>query len=184
VLGRTLDELPPQTQRLLGMTRELVAKLGREQGLGRGECRLMRRTIREHTGWGNTQLHMHLQRLVDLEYLVVHRGRRGLSYEYELLWDGEGLGGETFVLGLLDPEELRRSDYDQKFSGSREDLSGVIRGRSGADSGVIRGAENGRNGQSFQPLSAIGNGASAKHAVRERPAPIVADAGRSVARDA
>ena len=31
---------------------------------------------------------IHLGRLVELEYLLVHRGGRGQSFEYELLYDG------------------------------------------------------------------------------------------------
>jgi hypothetical protein len=37
------------------------------------------------TRWGETQLRIHLDRLVALEYLLVHRGGRGQSFVYELL---------------------------------------------------------------------------------------------------
>jgi hypothetical protein len=63
--------------------------------------------VREATGWGDTQLKVHLQRLVDLEYLLVHGGRG--QHVYELVYDGQGQGGERFLTGLIDPEKLRRS---------------------------------------------------------------------------
>ena len=41
----------------------------------------------------------HLDRLVELEYVLAHRGGRGQSFVYELLWDGKGSGGEAFLSG-------------------------------------------------------------------------------------
>jgi len=78
LLARSLDDLPPQTRRLLGLITEMVN--------GRAEYRFSRREVREHTQWGHTQLKMHLHRLEELEYLIVHQGGRGQSYVYELNW--------------------------------------------------------------------------------------------------
>ena len=55
-------------------------------GLERGDFRFSRRELRERTGWGDTQLKVHLGRLAELEYVLVHRGRQGQSYGYELCW--------------------------------------------------------------------------------------------------
>ena len=44
-----------------------------------------------------------------MEYLLVHRGGRGQSFVYELLYDGEGKDGEPFVLGLIDVDKLGSS---------------------------------------------------------------------------
>jgi DNA primase len=85
VLGRTLDELPPQTRRLLGLVINLVEKQCQDHGMSRPMCRFTRRELREVTKWGDTQLKIHLARLVELEYLLLHRGGRGLTFEYELL---------------------------------------------------------------------------------------------------
>ena len=90
VLGRTLDELPPQTRRLLSLMVEMVAHHCKEQDLSRTQYRFSRRAVREYTCWGDTQLKIHLGRLVELEYVLVHRGGRGQSFEYELLYDGSG----------------------------------------------------------------------------------------------
>jgi DNA primase catalytic core len=84
VLGRSLDELPPQTRRLLGLIDRMVAEVREREGLERCDLRFSRRAVREATGWGNTQLKVHLSRLEELEYLVVHQGGRGRSILYEL----------------------------------------------------------------------------------------------------
>ena len=73
VLGRSLDELPPQTRRLLGELGALVE--ARASALPRSEVRLTRREVRQATGWGDTQLRVHLERLVSLEYLRVQPRR-------------------------------------------------------------------------------------------------------------
>jgi DNA primase len=50
VLGRSLDELPPQMRRLLGLLDEMAtAECGR-LGLDRGDFRFSRRQLRERTG--------------------------------------------------------------------------------------------------------------------------------------
>jgi hypothetical protein len=84
VLGRSLDELPPQTRRLLGMLDELATAECSRLGLDRCDFRFSRRTVRERTGWSYEQLRVHLGRLVEFEYLLVHRGSRGQSFVYEL----------------------------------------------------------------------------------------------------
>ncbi len=80
MMRRSLDELPSQTRRLLGLIEEMVG--------GRTDFRFSRREVRAHTGWGHTQLKVHLHRLEDLEYLIVHSGGRGQSFVYELNWSG------------------------------------------------------------------------------------------------
>jgi hypothetical protein len=126
VLGRSLDELPPQTRKLLMIIEEMVDKVCKQLKIKRSEYRFNRRRIREYCGWGNTQLKLHLKRLEDMEYLIVHRGCRGQSYEYELLYDGNGKDGSTFLMGLIDVKKLRsKGDYEEKKSGVKGKLSGV-----------------------------------------------------------
>ena len=104
VLGRSLDELPPQTRRLLG---DLHAYVTAQAGDGdRGAVRFTRRQVRENGGWGDTQLKVHLARLVDLELVIAHRGDNG-AHVYELAWDGQGVDGDRFVIGLTDPTTLK-----------------------------------------------------------------------------
>lgn len=131
ILGRSLDELPPQTRKLLLIIEELVDKECRSLKIERQYFRFSRRKIREYCGWGNTQLKIHLKRLEDMEYLIVHRGTRGQTYEYELLYDGGGKDGNAFLMGLIDVEKLRRKEkkrsYPEKKSGQIAQLSGAGR---------------------------------------------------------
>ncbi len=93
VLGRSLDELPPQTRRLLaGIVEYVRAQMQAQahaQAVTQADVRFTRKDLRACTGWGDTQLRVHLQRLHELEYLIAHRGMRGQSYEYELAFDGQ-----------------------------------------------------------------------------------------------
>ena len=120
VLGRTLDALPPQTRRLLRLTQRWVNDESRRQHLSRRALRFRRRDLREAIGWGDTQLKIHLARLVDLEYLLVHRAP-GQSFLYELLYDGpdEHPDDRPHLSGLIDVAQLRGGacGYDADRSG-------------------------------------------------------------------
>ena len=94
VLGRSLDELPPQTRRLLLLIDEMVTG-GVPEARARAEgLPLHAADVREATGWGNTQLEIHLQRLDELEYLLVHPG--GQARLLELVYDGQGKDGRLY----------------------------------------------------------------------------------------
>ena len=88
LMRRSLDELPAQTRRLLGLIEEMVSGECRRLKVDRSDFRFSRRDVRTHTGWGHTQLKTHLHRLEDLEYLTVHHGGRGQTFVYELNWSG------------------------------------------------------------------------------------------------
>jgi len=88
LMRRSLDELPAQTRRLLGLIEEMVSGECRRLKVDRSDFRFSRRDVRAHTGWGHTQLKTHLHRLEDLEYLTVHHGGRGQTFVYELNWSG------------------------------------------------------------------------------------------------
>jgi len=55
VLGRSLDELPPQTRRLLLAVDEMVTAECQRQKMERADYRFSRRDVRAYTGWGDTQ---------------------------------------------------------------------------------------------------------------------------------
>ncbi len=112
-LGRSLDELPPQTRRLLWMIEDMVKKNSERLAIARNDYRFSRRDVREHAGWSDFQVKAHMHKLEDLEYVLVHRGGRGQSFVYELLYDGQGRDGQPFLMGLADVEVLQRA-YDQK----------------------------------------------------------------------
>ena len=150
VLGRSLDELPPQTRRLLDLIDELVTRGCEQQGIDRADYRFSRRDVREHTGWGHSQLAVHLKRLEELEYLLVHRGGRGRSFAYELLYE-KSAHDERFLVGLIDVAQLRRDR-----PGAEVELPGDVRPQSGVIPGRFRGLD-------FDASPAGGNGSSACH---------------------
>jgi DNA primase catalytic core len=106
VLGRSLDELPPQTRRLLLAVDEMVTAECERQKMERADYRFSRRDVRAWTGWGDTQLKIHLHRLEELEYLLIHRGGRGQSIVYELMFTRPSDGGKPVLGGLIDIEKL------------------------------------------------------------------------------
>jgi hypothetical protein len=108
VLGRSLDELPPQTRRLLLAVDEMVTAESERQKMERSDYRFSRRDVREATGWGDTQLKTHLHRLEELEYLLAHRGGRGQSFIYELVFTRPADGGKPVLSGLIDVKKLGR----------------------------------------------------------------------------
>jgi hypothetical protein len=141
--------MPPQTRRLLMLVDAMVRERCEQLEIARSDYRFSRREVREQTGWGHTQLKLHLHRLEELEYLLVHRGGRGQSIVYELLYNGEGQDGSPFLVGLVDPMSLpttlprsapasteasstsKTAKYDLNRSGFSGDRSGVNDNRSG-----------------------------------------------------
>jgi hypothetical protein len=152
VLGRSLDELAPQTRRLLGLLDAMVREACERQAVARATDRFTRRDVRRFTGWSDFQVRTHLDRLISLEYVLVHRGSRGQGFVYELLYDGQGQDGEPFVMGLVDVEALRaslRCESGGNFEGGNghfEPPNGEFEGRSSPHRGAIeprvRGGEN------------------------------------------
>jgi DNA primase len=146
VLGRTLDELPPKTRELLRRLVAWVEERCTALATSRADFRFSRRDVREALRWSDIPLKVHLGRLVEMEYLLVHRGGRGQSFAYELLYRGEGVDGSPFVMGLLD---VARLDYDASRSGENGARSGVGPGLVGPRSG---GGPGGENGGSVRPV--------------------------------
>jgi DNA primase catalytic core len=137
VLGRSLDELPPQTRRLLALIEERVAAECKRLKIERGSFRFSRRDVRGWIGWSDTALKIHLHRLEEMEYLLVHRAARGQSYVYEMLYAGEGQGGNRFVMGLLDAGKLTTTDvYDGGRSGQNGHPSAPGQGEVSPESGA------------------------------------------------
>ncbi len=135
VLGRSLDELPPQTRRVLARVIEMVGECCRAQQMTRAAYRFSRREIREYSGLSDTQLRVHLERLVTLEYLLVHRGMRGHSFVYELLFDGPAASESPHLSGLIDVATMTSS------RGSDPKIAGSTRGGRGANAGTSRSVE-------------------------------------------
>ncbi len=105
--------------------------------------------MREYTRWGDTQLKIHLARLTELEYLLVHRGGRGQSFEYELLYDGRD-DAQRHLSGLIDVEALRCA-YDGERSGQHVGWSGSGRPAVGVRSGGSRVGNQPENIEKHSP---------------------------------
>jgi len=140
VLGRSLDELPPQTRRVLLLLDAFVAERAKAQGVDRSSVRFSRREVREHAGVSDTQLRLHLERLVDLEYVLARRDGAGGRLVYELVYDGGGRDGRPFVPGLIDVERLRSAGTTAEVAGVKGELAGRMR----ADRGPVAGGSRGR----------------------------------------
>jgi len=123
VLGRSLDELPPGTRRLLDALDTHVATLAARDAVDLSMVRFTRRDLRDGLGWGDTQLKVHLARLVDLELVTAHRAVQGQGFVYELAYTPSA-DGSRFVIGLTDPATLRRDGYDDRRSGPAGPRSG------------------------------------------------------------
>jgi DNA primase len=193
MLGRTLDELPPQTRLLLSLLHAYVSERCATLHVSRHAVRFSRRELREHLGWSDTQLRVHLQRLTDLEYLYVHHGERGRRYVYELVYQGEGDDGSPFFPGLVSPAALTETVHERsstthppagtikssrgsagEFAGLSPHLAGSTRGQNGPFAGGSRSRENpaspDRTGVPADPDKITLKSTSADKKVQEPPA--------------
>lgn len=123
VLGRSLDELPPQTRRLLGHVRELI-KHKRQSNGAKAVTTFSRKELREACGWSLTQVSVHLERLVALEYLAIRHGRLGSAFVYEILFDLDAPEAAAHIR-LIDVAELeRKCDYKTNLTGFEAGVTG------------------------------------------------------------
>jgi len=104
IFGQSLGELSRPSRELLKIIRRMVEEMEQKKV----PPEFSRRQIREFAGWSDYQIKIHVKQLEELEYLVPLSGRRGQCFSYRLAWEGEGLDGERFVLGLISVEELRQ----------------------------------------------------------------------------
>ena len=107
VLGRSLDELPPQTRRLLETVKKIVREKIKAEAKEQRFAQVTRREVRERIGWGYMQAKRHLDTLAELEYIAVRNGRNGSSFQYELLIDANEPEGVALI-GLVDTKKLRK----------------------------------------------------------------------------
>lgn len=120
LLGRSLDELPPQTRRLLDAVRQIVRERCEAEKVEASCCFFSRREIREKLGWSVTQIRVHLDRLRELEIIAARYGRPGSAFQYELLTDCRA-SNDTAAIGLLNVEKLH---VRHKPDGKKADLTG------------------------------------------------------------
>ena len=142
VLGRSLDELPPQTRRLLHLIRQMVQERCTAYHCKQSDIRFSRKELRDTTGIGDTQLRVHLERLIALEYLLIHRGKQGQGFVYELLYDGSAEQDTPHLCGLIDVASLTEdTSTNQTSRDELPNIAGASRGECGAESGELRFAQ-------------------------------------------
>jgi hypothetical protein len=122
VLGRSLDELSPQTRRLLILLREMVNERCEKEKLTPDVCLFSRRDVRRFSGWTEFQVRTHLTKLQDMEYILPHHGGRGQSFVYELLFNGED-DGRPQMCGLLDMPTSKTSSIEKTASSTEKKSS-------------------------------------------------------------
>ena len=123
ILGTSLDDLAPQTRKLLELIYKHSEELAEKNSIEITDVRLTRRTIRDFSGWTDSRLRIHLQRLLDLEYLLLARGSQGKVCVYELLYKGQGEDGKPFSMNLIDTKTLQKCRYDSNFVGQNANLA-------------------------------------------------------------
>lgn len=171
VLGRSLDELPPQTRRVLAALHGWVEGVTLERQLRRSDVRFTRSDVRRVTSLSDTQCCIHVERLVAMEYVLVHRGTRGQSFEYELLYDGQGGNGAPFVAGLIEVDALRHATTIASSRGQTGQFTGPSRPHHGGDSVALRSVEC-----ASEPATA---GAAAEPVGADRKAPPLRSDGKA-----
>jgi hypothetical protein len=86
-LGRSLDELAPQARVFVKQVDQYVSEISRRDSIPRAAVRFTRRQLRQALKCADFAMRTYLARLVELEYVLVHRGRNGQQYVYELIVD-------------------------------------------------------------------------------------------------
>ena len=159
VLMRSLDDVQTQTRRLLLLIDKMVASECERLQIERLDYRFTRATVRQFTGWGDSQLKKHLSRLEDLEYLALHRGVAGQSFVYALNFEMDS-NGSPVLPGL---------SYGAKRSRSEEGVSHFEAGVSLAGHGGVMGVSGGGHDAKSPAMAraeASFSGKSAKNAYR------------------
>jgi hypothetical protein len=106
---------------LLAFIRELM-KTKRKSNGAKAASYFSRKELRDLCGWSLTQVRVHLERLVDLEYLAIRHGRLGSQFVYEVLFDLDAPESVAHI-GLIDTAKLRH-DYKTNLAGFEAGVAG------------------------------------------------------------
>ncbi|MDY4377663.1 DNA primase [Pectobacterium brasiliense] len=151
ILGRTLDEMPPQTRKLLLLIQGWV----KDSGQPKAEYHFTRKQLRDAVQWGDTQLKIHLARLVELEYLLLHK--RGLTFCYELLFDGDALADNAHLCGLIDVPETPAKTVKTSEKGNYDSVRSEVKKKRSASG---RGAVGSRSDKAIAVKASAGKGST------------------------
>ena len=82
------------------------------------------RRARSYTAGATRSSRVHLHRLEELEYLLVHRGGRGQSFVYELVFERQPDSGKPMLPGLIEAEKLAAHAMTQRSLALEGEKSG------------------------------------------------------------
>jgi DNA primase len=149
-LKPSLDELRPQARKLLARIMEMAQVECERLRIEIPAYRFTRRTVREYTQWGDTQLRQHLKRLEEMEYLVVRRGgNQGQLVVYQLATTTD------------EEEEMRRSpnfaDSEANFAGASRALRGPGKNDESSAMARLTPSTSRLRGNAYRGAEALGN---------------------------
>jgi CHC2 zinc finger/Toprim-like len=186
ILGRSLDELPPQTRRVLGLIEAWVDEQCRDRSISRSDVRFTRRELRGVCGMSDTACRVHLERLIAMEYVRVAAGRNGQRFEYELVFDGDLERSSPQMIGLIDVEALRAASGPTiaTLQGERPDLAPHLQAACTDPAGTLPGTGDAGNAGVAAPSSpertqSAGNGRPREATLNGRSASRLHGASRS-----
>lgn len=114
IFKRSLDELTPQTRRLLTIVTELVESISEKEAIPPLEVRFTRKALRDFSGFSDNQIRVHLRRLVDLEYLFCEQGSQGRLFVYGQLYSAKDEKDNPIFMGLIDRKALEKKIAAEK----------------------------------------------------------------------
>ena len=91
LFGQSLDDLSRPSRELLRLVYQHVQRQAAASKTG--NVTFNRRELREAFKWGDTRLRIHLDELVEMEYVVPLSGRFGQTYQYRLVYDADRRAG-------------------------------------------------------------------------------------------
>jgi len=143
VLGRCLDDLPPQTRRILQALHAWVATAAAADGVAPDRFAFTRRQAREGMGVGQTQARMHLDRLAEHEFIETLRlTGDGLTSRYRLAWVPGTVGPH---LGLAPTPAPMPAQADTPMTSTCRDSGASVGGLSGSTPTGQTAVETARN---------------------------------------
>jgi len=117
IFGQSLDELLPQTRRLLEYIKTIVRDIRKREDIEQHLALFSRRQLCELSGWTYSQVKRHLVRLQELEYIIPRYGRMGSTMRYELLIDANEPADMVHIGLLVCLQTAQIYGYDANLDG-------------------------------------------------------------------
>ena len=135
VLGRCLDDLPPQTRRLWDGLRAFVVAQASAQGLTTDRVRFTRRQAQQALGWSYGQVRIHLDRLVQQDYVLTSASGPGRIAEYALVpgIDDDAPASPVLPMQTAPPDAAPDVGMTTTLQGVCRGLAGVVGANSSSD---------------------------------------------------